>query len=347
LLRTIQPSIGIALRFRNHSESVDADGLNKSSYSSEAPHRELSKALDGKFVTTQRKAAEVPPKLTGLLCREPEINGTNDLDVVMEEGNRRSLIFSKVVKSRNGETIGREVAGMQSTVHCATHVAKPHEQECFPADLDKPIPTCSEVGKSGKCSCVAVVNEPLKVPYQQEMATQMLELCRAKARLNRTFRVLMFGLGGGAVPMYIRHRCETAYIESVELDVRVALVAQRLFGFRPDGSNKVEIADGEEAATRRARTNVWPEGPHYDVVIVDCFNGENHVAASCRSERFVTSVHNILSPGGLVLQNVMDGDEKVVMPMYRATFGDAFTQKRVVQKGQFLVAARTQGNNHP
>jgi hypothetical protein len=226
--------LSAALLYRNHSETVTPGEVR------EAAHTSQKKAPGGNVETTQKKATEVIPKLTGLLCREPEVNGTDDLDVVIEEGGRRSLTFSKNLKNRDGEVIGREVAGMQSTVHCAIHVAKPHEQECLPADLDKPVPTCSEVGKSGRCSCAAVVNEPLRLLYQQEMVTETLQLCQAKARSNQPFRVLMFGLGGGAVPMYLRHRCESAYVESVEHDARVALVAQQLFGFRPGKSNKVK-----------------------------------------------------------------------------------------------------------
>jgi hypothetical protein len=297
--------------------------------------------LDALLLSHSAQPNKAPQQLTGLLCREPDVNGTVDLDVVLEEGGRRSLLFSKTVKDSHGGVMGREAAGMQSTVHCAMDVKPPKEQGCKPADLAKPLPTCSEVGQSGKCPCAAMVSEPLNLAYQRAMITETLDLCQAKARAKQPFRVLMFGLGGGAVPMYLRSKCESALIESVEHDTRVALVAQRLFGFKPDGNNKVEIADGEEAAARRARTNVWPDGPHYDVVLVDCFDGENHVASSCRSTTFVHSIHNILIPGGKVLQNVMDVDEKFVMPHYHATFGETSTQKREVQKGQILIVATT------
>lgn len=297
---------------------------------------EFANALRAKNSTHTGKSL-APQKLTGLLCRDNEVNGA-DLDVVLEEGGRRSLLFSKKVKGSDGKIIGREVAGMQSTVHC---MDAGKEQKCLPADLDKPVPTCSEVGKSGRCPCVAVVDEPLKLSYQQAMVTEALELCQAKVRTKEPFRVLMFGLGGGAMPMTLRHRCESAHIESVENDEHVALIAQRLLGFKADDNNKVEIADGEEAATRRAKTNLWPHGPHYDLVLVDCFDGENNVAASCRSTNFVTAVHNLLVPGGQIVQNVMDVDLTRVVPMYHATFGDANTQKRVVQKGQILIVAKT------
>merc|ERR1719401_3068820 len=111
---------------------------------------------------------------------------------------------------------------MQSTVHCALHLTPPTKQSCTPADLGKPLPTCSEVGQSGKCLCAAIVNEPLKLAYQRAMISETLDLCQAKVKAKQTFRVLMFGLGGGAVPMYLRHRCASAQIESVEHDTRVA-----------------------------------------------------------------------------------------------------------------------------
>lgn len=296
------------------------------------------------FSLRARNSTAGKQKVTGLLCREDGPDNTA-VDVVLEEGGRRSLLFSKNVLDSKGQVIGRKVAGMQSTVHCATEVAHPKDRECLPADPTA-VPSCTEVGQSGRCPCVATVSEPLKLPYQQKMAGKILELCQAKVQQKQPFRVLMFGLGGGAVPMYIRHRCESALLESVESDPRVALIAQRLFGFRADAKNKVEIADGEEAAERHAKTHPWPAGPHYDAVLVDCFDGESHVAPSCRSERFLHAVKTALGPDGHVFHNVMDTDMKQLMPMYQATFGESWTSKESVQNGQFLIVAKTH-SAHP
>jgi len=293
-----------------------------------------------------RNATTANKKLTGLLCRDSGVAGkSDDVDVVLEEGGRRSLVFSRNVADSTGKVMGREVAGVQSTVHCAVEVAHPEDAQCLPADLNKPVPTCSEVGESRRCPCAVVVNEPLKLPYQNMMVSETVKLCEAKAKSKQPFRVLMFGLGGGAIPTYIRQRCDSAYIESVESDSRVALIAQRLFGFKADEKNKVEIADGAEAAVRQAATHPWPAA-HYDAVLVDCFGGDNHVAPSCRSERFMHAIRTALGPDGQVLQNVMDTDLRQVMPMYEATFGKAFTSKKNVQNGQFLISARTH-SNHP
>merc|ERR1719218_548458 len=90
---------------------------------------------------------------------------------------RASNTTSRNVKDSKGSVIGREVAGMQSTVHCAKEVAHPDDTQCVPADLSKPVPTCTEVGQSGRCPCAAIVNEPLKLPYQQQMVSEAIKLC--------------------------------------------------------------------------------------------------------------------------------------------------------------------------
>lgn len=281
---------------------------------------------------------------TGLLCRDPATGKgfLDDVDVVLEKDGRRSLVFSRIVKDSKGKVMGREVAGVQSTVHCANAGS----EQCLPSSSEKSPPTCAELEKVGKCGCEAVVSEPLKIPYQQQMASETLKLCEAKAKAKQPLRVLMFGLGGGAVPMYIRHNCETALIESVEPDARVALIAQRLLGFKADSNNRVEIADGEEAAQRHVATHPWPKVPHYDVVLVDCFDGDNRVADSCRSDRFLHAVHALLTADGQVLHNVMENDMKQILPMYHATFGVAWTSKRAVQNGQYLIVAQTH-SKHP
>jgi len=285
------------------------------------------------------------PRRTGILCREPESSKLSDaVDVILEEDGRRSMVFSTLVRDSKGTVIGRGVSGVQSTVQCAPTAS--HGMKCLPADLDKLVPTCSEVSQSEECRCTARFDEPLKLPYQQQMANEALRLCKIKAQAKQPLRLLMFGLGGGAVPMYIRHQCDSVLIESVESDARVALIAQQLLGFVADSKNKVEIADGEEAAQRHAATNPWPTGLHYDVVLVDCFDGQSSVAPSCRSERFIHALHSLLAPEGQVLHNVMDTDMKQMLPMYQATFGAPLTTKQAVKDGQFLIVARTSAR-HP
>lgn len=273
----------------------------------------------------------------GLLCREMEENGT-DVEVILQGDGKRSLVFSRRVSGPDGKFVGRELVGIQTTVQCQAQLPS-HGERC---PTITPVPNCSSINTSGVCSCIADTAKAPSLLYQQHMVTEVAALCSAKARQNHTFRVLVFGLGGGAVPMYLRSHCDTALVESVEVDARVALVAEQLLGFRPDSGNKLEIADSMGAAHRRAVV-VSAGGPRYDVALVDCFDGKGRVPETCRSDTFVTLVRSMLNPGGRVMQNVLNRDVEEVQARYQKTFGKVAVDKVPVQRGQFLVEASVPG----
>merc|ERR1719387_82126 len=113
------------------------------------------------------------------------------------------------------------------------------------------------------------------------MLSEVVDACQ-RTTGAQPFRVLVVGLGGGAMPMYIRRHCTSATVESVELDARVASIAQRLLGFEADHRNAVEVADALGALQRRAASAT----PRYDRLIVDCFGG-GRVPFACRSPAFI------------------------------------------------------------
>lgn len=56
--------------------------------------------------------------------------------------------------------------------------------------------------------------------------------------------VLLVGLGGGALPQFLRDFVPGATVEAVELDPVVFQVAKEWFGFRPDSHLTVTVGDG-------------------------------------------------------------------------------------------------------
>merc|ERR550514_766734 len=87
-------------------------------------------------------------------------------------------------------------------------------------------------------------------------------------------RVLLVGLGGGALPAYMLSQCPkgSVFVESVEYDPRVVKAAERFFGFQViPGANEVETDDGGKAVARRASNPDSSSREQYDVVLVDCF----------------------------------------------------------------------------
>lgn len=278
----------------------------------------------------------------GLLCREVGTDG-DDIEVAFLGGGMRSLAFSRVVKSVEGEILGRELHGEQSKVLCEA----PPGQRCVPPGNSHSVPSCSSMDTLGSsCGCIAKTTELPPLPYQSQMMSTTMAYCNAKAKLNQTFNVLVFGLGGGAMPMYLRHNCQAAQVESVEISDKVAMIAKKFLGFAPDGKNTLEIADGVEAVWRHAQTH-FKQGSDrpYDFVLVDCFTADGRIPSGCGSEGFVTKVRSILAPGGRVLQNVLAADTNKVFPLYRASFGDAGVRVGTVGKsaGQFILEASVLG----
>lgn len=155
------------------------------------------------------------------------------------------------------------------------------------------------------------------------LAEKVLLMCTSVAS---PVRVLLIGLGGGAISSYLQDRCPTGrlLLESVESDERVAGLASRLFGFRPSPNSTVEVAEGLAALERR------PAGSQ-DAVLVDCFAGEDRVPLGCRSQRFFAAARRVLGAEGLLLQNVwarssaspaVAAEFEETLAAFAAAFGD-------------------------
>lgn len=260
-----------------------------------------------------------------MLCREPSAGGDTEVEVILSSDGIRDLMFSREVVV-DGTIIGRESLGLQSRVRCRGGP----RGDCVA--LGATLQACSALNASA-CSCRADVSQLPELPYQQTMLVEAAGAC--KHSIRRPFRVLVIGLGGGALPMYMLHHCEAAFVESVELDARVVAIAERLLGFRREARNVVEVGDGLAALQRRASQAT----PRYDRVLVDCFGG-GHVPPNCRSQAFVEAARAVLAPGGRVVQNALEPEAAGLLAAYRRAFGGAAGANSTrVRAGQHLISA--------
>lgn len=153
--------------------------------------------------------------------------------------------------------------------------------------------------------------------YQRKMIETVVPRCKRNSG-GDPFRVLLIGLGGGALPQHILSRCpaQSASVEAVEYDPRMIEVATRFFGLHLEsGVSEVQRADGGQAVAERALT-----GKKYDAVLVDAFAGGPHVPESCRNAVFVANLRKILSPNGFVLHNI-EADTDGTVAVYEKGFG--------------------------
>jgi spermidine synthase len=115
-------------------------------------------------------------------------------------------------------------------------------------------------------------------------------------------RVLIVGLGGGAMVRFLTHHEPQVHIDVVEIDPAVVRLADEYFGVRSGGNVRVHTAD--------AATFVESTAERYDVILMDAFlrpSGETDptgVPTGLKTQAFLASVRRALAPGGVVAFNV-------------------------------------------
>ena len=113
---------------------------------------------------------------------------------------------------------------------------------------------------------------------------------------GKMHRVLVLGLGGGSLPMFLHHNFPEALIEVVEIDPAVVSVAKQFFDVREDEGLRIRLGD--------ARSFVEASAPgFYDLIIVDAF-GANSVPAHLSTREFILALRRAVVPEGVVIGNL-------------------------------------------
>jgi spermidine synthase len=149
-------------------------------------------------------------------------------------------------------------------------------------------------------------------------------------------RMLVVGLGGATLPMFLRKHYPDATIDIVEIDPEVVVVAKRFFGFLEDERMRAHVADG--------RAFIESVQEPYDVIFLDAF-GVRSVPAHLTTLEFLQSVRRAVAPGGVVVGNVWRrASNPLYDPMLR-TYQEAFDEIFILEakgdvNGIFLALPR-------
>jgi spermidine synthase len=170
--------------------------------------------------------------------------------------------------------------------------------------------------RGGARQSVVKLGDPaaLSLPYAN-VAFAGLALCEAPRR------VLVVGLGGGTLPMFLRHYYPDATIDGVDINPDVVDVARRFFGFREDARMRGIVADG--------RAFIEKTREPYDLIFLDAF-GADSVPPSLTTLEFLQAVRRALRPTGVVVGNVWD---RAYNPLYGAmvrTYQEAFDDLYII-----------------
>ena len=115
-------------------------------------------------------------------------------------------------------------------------------------------------------------------------------------------RVLIVGLGGGAMVRFLTHHEPQVHIDAVEIDPAVVRLADQYFGVRSGGNVRVHTAD--------AVTFVESTADRYDLILMDAFlrpssdTDTTGVPTRLKTLAFLGRLKRALAPAGVVAFNV-------------------------------------------
>lgn len=143
-------------------------------------------------------------------------------------------------------------------------------------------------------------------------------------------RVLVIGLGGGAVTKRYWHDYPGMRVDSVEIDPVVIDVSRKYFGLPDDPRLRVFAQDGRRFVQTAKDT--------YDIVVVDAYYSDS-LPFHLTTQEFFREIKAVMAPDGVVVYNVisaLEGDDsKLFRSMYR-TAGTVWDDLQVfsVEVGQ-------------
>ena len=151
----------------------------------------------------------------------------------------------------------------------------------------------------------------LELPYAR-VALAGLALCEEPRRM------LVVGLGGGSLPMFLRTHYPAATIDVAEIDPDVVDVAKKFFGFVEDERMRAHVGDGRQFIEKA------PPGD-FDIIFLDAF-GAHDVPKHLTTREFLQITRRALRPNGVVVSNVWRPASNPLYDAMARTYQEAFEE---------------------
>jgi len=151
----------------------------------------------------------------------------------------------------------------------------------------------------------------LELPYARA-ALAGLALCEEPRRM------LVVGLGGGSLPMFLRAHYPAATIDVAEIDPDVVDVAKRFFGFREDERMHARVGDGRQFIENARQAD-------YDLIFLDAFSARD-VPKHLTTREFLQITRRALVPNGVAVANVWRPASNPLYDRMVRTYQEAFEE---------------------
>ncbi|MFZ5832000.1 MAG: fused MFS/spermidine synthase [Planctomycetota bacterium] len=170
--------------------------------------------------------------------------------------------------------------------------------------------------------------EHLELPYTRAILAGLV-LCQ------RPQRVLVVGLGGGTIPMFLRKHYPELDIDVVDIDPVVVEVAKSHFGFREDHRMRAYVDDG--------RKFIEEVRQDYDIIFLDAF-GADSVPYHLATQEFLEAVRRAMAPRGVVVGNIWSRSSNELhdsmIATYQAVFGEFYVLGVPLAGNEILMATQ-------
>jgi spermidine synthase len=134
-------------------------------------------------------------------------------------------------------------------------------------------------------------------------------------------RILVLGLGGGALPGYFFERLPGLEMDAVDIDPEVVRLAQAFFDVpKDDPRYRVHVADARLFLQRA------PADARWDMIVLDAFRGVQ-VPLHLKTAEFHREVLARLAPGGVAVANLHNAtrmyphDRETIAAVYPSCYG--------------------------
>jgi spermidine synthase len=153
-------------------------------------------------------------------------------------------------------------------------------------------------------------------------------------------RVLIVGLGGGAMVRFLVHHEPQVKVDAVEIDPAVVRIAGEYFGVRSAGNVTVHTAD--------AVAFIESTAERYDLILMDAFlrpssdTDTTGVPSRLKTEAFLGRLKRALAPGGVVAFNINEHDRIADdIAAVRAVFANVDVYRCPPAENKVVIAAES------
>lgn len=184
-------------------------------------------------------------------------------------------------------------------------------------------------GGSAKQSCVDMRRPAqLLLTYTQAMMSPLLFHQHPE-------RILLIGLGGGALAHFLLHHFPGCEIHAVDNDADVIDIARRWFDLPEHPGLHCHVADGGDFLLRQAP-------PHaFDLILLDAYDDDG-LAETVGGQPFFQACRNALRPGGVLSMNLWCSQGKrrqACEASLNAVFQQQVLQLPVRERGNIILLA--------